>query len=94
MSLDPDELWCGGQRAMLQELKDSQNEGIIRTLSKNTFSLLAGAIFLIVAIAHASRLIFKWEVIVADWHVPMWVSAVAVVIAGYLAFEGFQRKSN
>jgi hypothetical protein len=59
------------------------------------FSLLAGAIFLIVAVAHALRLIFKWQVIVAGWHVPMWASAVALVIAAYLAYEGFQiRKSN
>jgi hypothetical protein len=64
-------------------------------LSKNVFSLLAGAIFLIVAVAHALRLIFKWQVIVAGWRVPMWVSAVAIVIAAYLAYEGFQiRKSN
>jgi uncharacterized membrane protein len=60
-------------------------------LSKNTFSLLAAAIFLIVAVAHALRLIFKWQVIVADWHAPMWVSAVVVVIAACLAYEGFRK---
>jgi hypothetical protein len=59
-------------------------------LSKNTFSLLAGAIFLIVAVAHALRLVFRWEVIVAGWQVPMWVSAVGFVIAAYLAYEGFR----
>ena len=64
-------------------------------MSKNMFSVVAGAIFLIVAVAHVLRLIFKWQVIVADWHVPMWVSAVAVVIAAYLAYEGFRKtKSN
>jgi membrane protein implicated in regulation of membrane protease activity len=62
-------------------------------LSKNTFSLLAGAIFLIVAVVHSLRVIFKWQVIVAGWPVPMWVSAVAVVIAAYLAYEGL-RKTN
>jgi hypothetical protein len=63
-------------------------------LSKNTFALLAGTIFLIVAVAHALRLVFKWEVIVAGWQVPMWVSAVAIVAAGYLAFEGFQMRKR
>jgi hypothetical protein len=64
-------------------------------LSKNTFSLLAGAVFLIVAVAHALRLILKWQVLVAGWHVPMWISAVAVVIAAYLAYEGLRKtKSN
>jgi len=64
-------------------------------LSKDTFSLMAGTIFLIVAVAHALRLAFKWEVIVAGWQVPMWVSGGAVVIAAYLAYEGFRKtKSN
>ncbi len=64
-------------------------------MSKNMFSLVAGTIFLIVAVAHALRLAFKWEVIVAGWQVPMWLSGVAVVIAAYLAYEAFQlRKSN
>jgi hypothetical protein len=64
-------------------------------MSKNTFSTLAGAIFLIVAVVHALRLFFKWEVIVAGWLVPTWLSAVALVLAGYLAYEGFRlSKSN
>jgi hypothetical protein len=64
-------------------------------LSKNTFSLLTSAIFLIVAAAHALRLVFKWQVIVASWQVPMWVSAVAFLIAAYLAYEALLiRKLN
>jgi hypothetical protein len=59
-------------------------------LSRKTFAQLAAAIFLIVAAAHALRLIFKWEVVVAGWQVPTWVSAVALVIAAYLAYEGFR----
>jgi uncharacterized membrane protein len=59
-------------------------------LSNNTFPQLAAAIFLIVAVAHALRLIFKWEVVIAGWQVPMWLSAVASVIAAYLAYEGFR----
>jgi hypothetical protein len=59
-------------------------------LSKNTFPKLAAAIFLIVAVAHALRLTFKWEVVIADWHVPMWLSWFAFVIAAYLAYEGFR----
>jgi hypothetical protein len=54
------------------------------------YTLLAGAIFLLVAVAHALRLVFKWVVIVAGWQVPMWVSAVALVIAASLAYEGFR----
>ncbi|HYL67937.1 MAG TPA: hypothetical protein VEX69_02130 [Candidatus Limnocylindria bacterium] len=64
-------------------------------MSKNAFSTLAGVIFLIVAAAHALRLFFKWDVVIAGWLVPTWVSAVALVVAGYLAYEGFRiSKSN
>jgi len=64
-------------------------------LSKNTFSSLAGAIFLIVAIGHVLRLAFKWEVIIGGWQVPMWLSGVAALVAAYLAYEGFRmRKSS
>jgi hypothetical protein len=62
----------------------------LRPLSKNTFPQLAAAIFLIVAVAHALRLIFKWVVLIGGWQVPMWVSAVAIVITAYLAYEGFR----
>jgi hypothetical protein len=60
-------------------------------MSKNTFSLLSGTIFVIVAVAHALRLVLKLPVIVASWQVPMWLSAVAFVIAAYLAYEGLRR---
>jgi hypothetical protein len=65
-----------------------------RRLSKNGFTALAGTIFLIVAVAHALRLIFKWQVIVAGWYVPMWLSAVVIVIAAYLAYEGFRKSKS
>ena len=64
-------------------------------MSKDAFSRLAGAIFLTVAVVHALRLVFEWQVIVAGWQVPLWVSTVAFVIGIYLAYEGLQiRKRN
>ena len=66
----------------------------LRQLSKNTFPQLAAAIFLIVAVAHALRLIFKWVVSIGGWQVPMWVSAVAIVISAYLAYEGFRMSQS
>jgi type VI protein secretion system component VasF len=29
-------------------------------------------------------------VLIGGWQVPMWVSAVAIVITAYLAYEGFR----
>ena len=52
--------------------------------------LRVSVIFLIVAVVHLLRLVFKWEVILAGWAAPVWLSAVAFVIAAALAYEGFQ----
>jgi hypothetical protein len=59
-------------------------------VSQKTFSLAAGLIFLLIAVMHVLRLAFKWEVVLNGWSVPTWVSAVAIVIAAYLAFEGLK----
>jgi len=63
-------------------------------MTKDAFSRLAGAIFLAAAVVHALRFVFKWQVVVAGWQVPMWVSPVAFVIAVYLAYEGFRMKKR
>lgn len=59
-------------------------------MSQKSFSHFAGLIFLLVAIAHLCRLLLKWNVLLNGWTVPMWVSGIALVIAGYLAFEGLR----
>ena len=61
-------------------------------MSQKTFSLAVGLIFLLIAVMHFLRLALKWEVVLNGWSVPMWVSAVAIVIAAYLAFEGLKPK--
>ena len=67
----------------------------VMILSNDVFPRLAGAIFLAVAVVHALRLVFKWQVIVAGWQVPLWLSVVAFVMAAYLAYEGLRiRKRN
>ena len=59
-------------------------------MSQITFSLVAGMIFLLVAVIHVLRLALKWEVVLNDWSVPMWLSWLALVVAGFLAFEGLK----
>ena len=59
-------------------------------MSQKTFSLVVGLIFLLIAAMHVLRLAFKWEVVLNDWSVPMWVSAIAIVITAYLAFESLK----
>ncbi len=64
-------------------------------MKQKTFTLLAGAIFALIALGHLSRLIFQWPILLGGWSVPLWVNGAALLISGYLAYEGFRlgRKS-
>ncbi len=59
-------------------------------MSQKMFSATAGVIFLLIALLHAFRIVFGVEWIVEGWTVTMWVSWVAVLIAAYLAYQGFR----
>ena len=65
-------------------------------MSQRTFSLIAGVVFGLIALGHVLRIVLGWSFVVQDFAVPMWASGVAVVIVGYLAYEGFRlaRKSS
>jgi hypothetical protein len=64
-------------------------------MSHKTFSLVSGLIFLLAALIHVLRLAFGWQAVLGGWNVPIWVSWIALPIAGFLALEGFvlSRKS-
>jgi hypothetical protein len=64
-------------------------------MSQKTFSLVAGVFFLLVALGHALRVAFGASVVIQNTPIPMWVSWVALIVAGYLAYQGFRlsRKS-
>jgi hypothetical protein len=65
-------------------------------MSQHAFSLVAAVIFALVALAHIVRMVFGAPFVVYDFPIPMWASGIAVVVAGYLAYEGFRlaRKSG
>ena len=47
---------------------------------------VAGAIFGLACLGQLLRLLMQLEIVVAGHHVPLWLSAVAVVLAGALCF--------
>ena len=59
-------------------------------MRQKTFSLVVGLIFLLIAVMHVLRLALMWEVVLNGWMVPMWFSAIAIVIMAYLAFESLK----
>lgn len=46
------------------------------------FTTVAAVLLGVVALAHLYRLIQPFEVIIAGWAVPQWVSAVALIVTG------------
>jgi hypothetical protein len=49
------------------------------------FTILAVAIFGLVAVIHVLRLIFAWDVTISGLVVPMWVSIAGAILGGVLA---------
>ena len=49
------------------------------------FTSLAVVLFALIAIGHLARLLFGWPVSIAGRTVPMWPSAVGLVVSGLLA---------
>jgi len=69
---------------------------IIRTcvMDQKTFVLIAVVIFAIVALAHLLRILMGWPIVVDSWPVPMWLSWIALVIAGGLSYFGLSLVSR
>ena len=65
-------------------------------MDQRTFSLTAGVVFLLIAIGHLLRLTFRMEVVAGGQVVPMWMSWAALILMGYLSYQGFRlgRKST
>lgn len=61
-------------------------------MTQRTFVKVASVIFAVIAVLHALRLVLRWEAVVGGWAVPVWISGLALVVAGYLAYAGFRAK--
>ena len=59
-------------------------------MDAKAFSLVAGVIFALVALFHLVRIFMEWTVIIGDWPIPMWLSWIALVVAGGLALLGLR----
>ncbi len=58
-------------------------------MSEHAFSLTVGIIFLLIALAHVVRLVFGTPFVIEGVSIPLWASGIAVVVTGFLSYEGF-----
>ena len=56
-------------------------------MDQKQFSLVAGAIFAVVAAVHLLRVYMGWPVVIGNWDVPMWLSWIGLIVAGGLSCE-------
>ena len=61
-------------------------------MNQRTFTMTVGVVFSLIAVLHALRLLLGWEAVIGGWHVPVWLSWVALALAGYLAYTAFRMK--
>lgn len=59
-------------------------------MTQKTFSLVVSVLFVLIALGHLSRLVFRWSISLGGWSVPLWINGVALLISAYLAYEGFR----
>lgn len=60
---------------------------------RRPFTLIAAAIFALMALAHLLRLFIHFQVVVGNHVLPQWLSIVAIVVTGALAY-GLYRESR
>lgn len=53
-------------------------------MGNRPYTVIAGIILLVVAAAHLLRIVDGWQVTIGDSFVPMWVSYLGVVVAGFI----------
>lgn len=55
-------------------------------MSQRTFVRIAAGVFSVIAGLHALRLLMGWHAVIEGWTVPSWISGMALVLFGYLAY--------
>ena len=63
-------------------------------MDEKLFHLITGIIFALVALLQALRLYMAWPVMIGGWNAPMWISWIALVVAGGLSYFAFTLKSH
>jgi len=47
-------------------------------------------IFSLIAVLHALRIFFRWPAQIGSFSIPIWLSVIAVLVAGLLAYANWK----
>lgn len=59
-------------------------------IGKKAFALSAAIVFSFAFSLHLLRVIYNWELIIGGVALPMWVSWMGFILAGFLLIHGFK----
>lgn len=74
----------------MDNLKRQGGDVKMKAMNQKTFSTVVGVIFSVIAILHLLRVVLGWNAVIGTFSVPMWLSWVAAVVAGFLAYSAFK----
>ena len=63
-------------------------------MKNNTYFIVTGILFIIVAVLHGMRIVLGWEFLIGGAPIPMWASWVAFMLIGFLAYYGFRLRGE
>ena len=63
-------------------------------MNQRSFLSITSSIFGIIALLHLGRIIYEWPAVIGTVTIPVWASWVALVVGGYLAWNGFNLKKR
>ncbi len=59
-------------------------------MNQKRYLLITAVLFAIGVLGHLVRVALDWSISIGGWSAPMWVSWLAAVVAGALAYYGFK----
>lgn len=59
-------------------------------MNQKTYLQVTGLFFTAAGVVHVLRILSGWSANIAGWDIPIWVSAVGVVVTGYLAYSAYK----
>ena len=60
-------------------------------MDQRAYNTITAVLFLIMALVNLLRIIFGWPTQIGGLNIPIWVSWLALVVTGALAYFGFRQ---
>lgn len=61
-------------------------------MKQATYNQVTAFLFTTVALIHGLRVLLGWDASIGGWEFSTWLSIIAIVVAGYLAYTAFKLK--